>query len=72
MPRPNKKYVIINWGKAEPVIYDGRADAALRVAHLKGLFGQDYSACHLSFRNTLDAEEFISWWQYERQPNTTG
>lgn len=67
MVRPNKRYVIINMGKVEAVVYDGLADARTRVLHLKGLFGEGYSACHLSFRSALAAEEFISWWQYERE-----
>lgn len=66
MTRPRLKYVIINERIAENVIYDGLAEAALRVQHLKTF---EYSACYLSFKSQLAAEEFISWWGYEHQVN---
>lgn len=64
MARPRLHYIVINMGKAESVIYDGRHDAAIRVAHLQAF---EMSACYLSFRSRLAAEEFVTWWTYERE-----
>lgn len=64
MTRPRLKYVIINERIAENVIYDGLENAARRVAHLRAY---EFSACHLSFKSQLAAEEFICWWQYEKE-----
>jgi hypothetical protein len=64
MARPRKRYIIFCMGEVEPVIYDGLEDAARRVAHLRAF---EYEAAHRSFTNDLEAEEFLSWWNYERK-----
>ena len=64
MARPLKFYIILNHGRAEPVVYHGSADAKIRVATLRAM---QYSAALMSFRTQLAAEEFASWFNYERE-----